>query len=140
MTVVSRDFEDGDSPLVMTADSFAGLYRASQWSLYEVDPEWARFCEFGPEDIGSVWEDLGIIRKRPRVDHLYISEELMARVKEADKSIAESLTRPIDTLYGVPVTVMPQDILQGTVLVQHDIEMQHMKYLPKYILKGGSCD
>lgn len=35
------------------------------WIDYEVDPEWASFCSFDHRDIGSVWEDLGVIRKRP---------------------------------------------------------------------------
>lgn len=35
------------------------------WLEYEVDPEWASFCSFNHRDIGSVWEDLGVIRKRP---------------------------------------------------------------------------
>jgi hypothetical protein len=29
---------------------------------YEVAPEWRAFCTFGPEDIGTVWEEIGAIR------------------------------------------------------------------------------
>jgi hypothetical protein len=33
--------------------------REMEWLSYEVDPSWSRFCSFGPEDIGSVWEKIG---------------------------------------------------------------------------------
>lgn len=44
------------------------------WFQYEVAPEWDRFCEFGPEDIGTVWEDIGAIRKkREEPSDIYVS-------------------------------------------------------------------
>lgn len=45
-----------------------------EWFGYEVDPEWRRFCEFGPDDIGGPFEKLGIIRKRPSYDTVVMSQ------------------------------------------------------------------
>ena len=51
--------------------------RELEWLRYEVDPSWARFCSFGPEDIGSVWEKIGAIRKRPRFDAIMIGDSML---------------------------------------------------------------
>lgn len=50
-----------------TKDMVTALMKL-EWLYYEVDPEWKRFCSFGPEDMGGPFEKLGIIRKRPRLD------------------------------------------------------------------------
>ena len=47
-----------------TMDMLRESVREMDWLNYEVDPEWLRFMEFGPDDIGGVWETLGVIRKR----------------------------------------------------------------------------
>ena len=47
-------------------ETLENTMRQMQWIEYEIDPEWGRFCSFGPDDIGTVWEDIGVIRKRPR--------------------------------------------------------------------------
>lgn len=52
------------------------------WLNYEVDPEWKRFCSFGPDDIGGPFETLGIIRKRRVPDHLVINPESLKRVEQ----------------------------------------------------------
>ena len=49
---------DYSAPTLLTA------MKKMDWFNYEVDPAWRGFCEFGPEDIGGVWEKLGVIRKR----------------------------------------------------------------------------
>lgn len=46
------------------------IIKRMEWLTYEVDPEWSRFCSFGPEDIGGPWEKLGVIRKKPIFDGL----------------------------------------------------------------------
>ena len=52
------------------------------WLNYEVDPEWKRFCSFGPDDIGGPFEKLCIIRKRHIPSHLVINPESLKRVQE----------------------------------------------------------
>jgi hypothetical protein len=54
-----------------------------RWLEYEVAPEWQRFCSFGPEDMGSVWEEIGAIRKRPRISMIVVSEEMVNRMNKA---------------------------------------------------------
>lgn len=51
-----------------------------EWLHYEVDPKWSKFCSFGPEDIGSVWEKIGAIRKRRIPSYLIIAEGIAAKM------------------------------------------------------------
>ena len=53
-----------------------------EWFGYEVDPEWAQFCEFGPDDIGGPFEKLGIIRKRPRYDTVIAHQRVIDKMNE----------------------------------------------------------
>lgn len=69
------------------------------WLEYEVDPEWKRFCSFGPEDIGSVWEAIGAIRKRPRYSMAVVGELLAGKL---NKQVECNL------LYGIPLQVSKQ--------------------------------
>jgi hypothetical protein len=55
-------------PVKISRAALEAAERRLQWPVYEVEPEWAAFCQFGPDDIGSVWEELGVIRKRPELD------------------------------------------------------------------------
>lgn len=50
-----------------TMESFRRSIHQMEWLKYEVDPAWAKFCDFGPDDLGGVWEKLGVIRKRPEL-------------------------------------------------------------------------
>lgn len=81
-----------------------------RWLEYEVDPEWSRFCEFSEKDIGGPWEQLGVIRRRPRPDKVFVNKQDFLMVK---KSIAE--------LYpgGLPVTVS-EHIPRGIVIAMQN--------------------
>jgi len=56
--------------------------REMEWLSYEVSPEWSRFCSFGPNDIGSVWEKIGAIRKRPRYDAIMIGDKMLKALND----------------------------------------------------------
>lgn len=65
--------------------SFSDMLKTArdlEWLNYEVDPSWARFCSFGPDDIGSVWEQIGAIRKRPRFDAIMVGEKMLKALNE----------------------------------------------------------
>ena len=89
------------------------LHRQSEWLNYEVDPEWSRFCSFGPDDIGGPWEKLGVIRRKPRVDVLHLSPDVFERMREyvrkeraaagvGDPAGNDPNTPDPRSLYGVP--------------------------------------
>ncbi len=60
-----------------TVDDMQKQMQELEWLNYEVNPSWARFCSFGPDDIGSVWEKIGAIRKRPRFDAIMIGDKML---------------------------------------------------------------
>ena len=68
-----------------TVDDMKKTMREMEWLSYEVDPEWSKFCSFGPDDIGSVWEKIGAIRKRPKFDTLIVSESMKERLNRLMK-------------------------------------------------------
>lgn len=81
-----------------------------EWLNYEVAPEWSKFCSFGPEDIGSVWEDIGAIRKRPKymcVVNDAMVEKMNRRVENQILGFSPMFT---DSLYGIPVVKSPLSI------------------------------
>jgi 3-methyladenine DNA glycosylase Tag len=61
--------------------------RKLEWFGYEVDPEWARFCEFSADDIGGPFEKLGIIRKRPRYDAVVMNQRAYDAMSKAAENI-----------------------------------------------------
>ena len=65
-----------------SVDDMRKSMREMEWINYEVSPEWSRFCSFGPEDIGSVWEQIGAIRKRPRFDAIMIGERMLKALND----------------------------------------------------------
>lgn len=73
---------------VSIASDIDDLWRQSAWEMYEVAPDWQRFCEFGPRDIGSVWEDLGVIRRKSR-------QFSPSQIAAAQRSMTERLERHI---------------------------------------------
>lgn len=73
---------------------------------YEVDPEWARFCKFGPDDVGGCWEKLGIIRKRPpRPTHCIVPQAMFEQLQIRPEF--DNNNRPSNMLYGIRVTASP---------------------------------
>lgn len=90
----------------LTADILKKTMREMEWLSYEVAPEWSKFCSFGPDDIGSVWEDIGAIRKRPKFNMLAVSDSMM---KELNRRVE-------DKILGVP-SMFPHSIY-GTRVVQ----------------------
>lgn len=82
------------------------------WFNYEVDPAWRGFCEFGPEDIGGVWEKLGVIRKRDPVQMAVVARDVAAAMnKQVENHILYGAP-----LHGLPVYVDPL-LPNGTVLL-----------------------
>lgn len=75
-----------------------------EWAEYEVAPEWRKFCSFGPEDIGTVWEKIGAIRKRPRISMAIVSEAMM---KKLDNEFSRYVLGEPSSLFGFPVQVSP---------------------------------
>ena len=102
------------APLAMSATttitrkSMLDSIKAMEWLNYEVDPEWGRFCSFGPEDIGSVWEQIGAIRKKPRYSMALVSEELFQKI---NKRIENNLLYGEPYVYGI--SVQPSRMLSG---------------------------
>lgn len=75
-----------------------------EWLNYEVDPSWAKFCSFGPEDIGSVWEEIGAIRKRPKFDMLAVGAAVAEKMNQCiENQILGFSSMFTDSLYGIPV-------------------------------------
>lgn len=92
------------------------IHRQTEWLNYEVDPEWSRFCSFGPDDIGGPWEKLGVIRRKPRIDVLRVSPDVLERMREyvrkeraaagvGDPAGNDPNTPDPRSLYGVPVVI-----------------------------------
>lgn len=75
-----------------------------EWLRYEVDPEWARFCSFGPEDIGGPWEKLGIIRRRPHFDTIALEKRAIEAI---DSKFAKDLLEHQSPLFGMNVVESP---------------------------------
>ena len=88
-----------------------------EWLRYEVDPEWARFCSFGPEDIGGPWEKLGIIRKRPTFN--MIALEKLA-IEAIESKFAKDLLEPQSPLFGMNVVESPA----GNFMVRTDFDVR----------------
>lgn len=73
---------------------------------YEVDSEWARFCKFGPDDVGGCWEKLGIIRKRPpRPTHCIVPQAMFDQLQSRPEF--DNNNRPSSMLFGLRVTASP---------------------------------
>ena len=87
------------------------VMKKMDWFSYEVDPDWHDFCEFGPEDIGGVWEKLGVIRKRDPVKMAVVASDVAAVL---DKKMADQILYGIPS-YGLPVYTDPY-LPRGTVL------------------------
>jgi hypothetical protein len=82
--------------------------RQLEWLRYEVAPEWQRFCSFGPEDIGSVWEQIGAIRKRPRMATVMLPEAMIASMNRAiERECLYGSARHDALLFGVRVLGTP---------------------------------
>lgn len=81
-----------------SVDNMRKSMREMEWLNYEVDPFWSRFCLFGPEDIGSVWEKIGVIRKRPRFDAIMIGEKMLKALNGRIES--DYFGRPSSSVYG----------------------------------------
>ena len=82
-----------------------------EWMEYEVAPEWEKFCSFGPEDIGTVWEEIGAIRKRPQFDMLVMSESMLHSIQKAADRVNASVEH--QALYGIPVLQSCIDAIYG---------------------------
>jgi len=113
----------------------AKLYREAEWLEYEVDPAWSRFCSFGPDDIGGPWEKLGVIRRKPRINELRVSQDIMDRMREyvrkerAAAGVRMLNTSDIKSLYGIPI-VMDSRLAPGSVIgaaASQAMEMGFMK-------------
>lgn len=85
----------------VTVKSISNLIKELDWLNYEVAPEWKRFCSFGPEDIGTVWEQIGAIRKRKLPRGVVISEQIR------DKMIKKVEKMTENKLFGIPVISSP---------------------------------
>jgi hypothetical protein len=72
-----------------TMESFRRSVQRLEWLKYEVDPAWAKFCDFGPDDLGGVWEKLGVIRKRPE-----LTGTLYMNPRDADQLIESIRLEP----------------------------------------------
>jgi len=90
----------------ITVDSIRDSIREAEWLNYEVDPEWSRFCSFGPKDIGSVWEQIGAIRKRRRIDMIAISKTMAEKMSEHMENGVFKGSFP-ESIYGIPVFISP---------------------------------
>jgi hypothetical protein len=82
-----------------SVESLRKSFREMEWISYEVDPEWSRFCSFGPDDIGSVWEKIGAIRKRPRYDAIMIGDKMLKALNQRIES--DFFSGPQNYLSGV---------------------------------------
>ena len=94
-----------------SATTLLTAMKKMDWFNYEVDPDWRGFCEFGPEDIGGVWEKLGVIRKRDPVKMAIVASDVAAVL---DKKMADQILYGIPS-YGLPVYVDPY-LPRGSVL------------------------
>lgn len=92
----------------LTADILKKTMREMEWLSYEVAPEWSKFCSFGPDDIGSVWEDIGAIRKRPKFNMLAVSDSMMKEMnpRVEDKILNSNADIP-GFIFGIPVVHSP---------------------------------
>ena len=79
------------------------LSKQLDWLQYEVDPKWARFCSFGPDDIGGVWEKLGVIRKRPPIAMLLVEKQIM---NQLNNDFMKTVFDPIH-IGGIPIVESP---------------------------------
>ena len=111
--------------------SFSDMLKAArdlEWLEYEVDPLWARFCSFGPDDIGSVWEKIGAIKKRPRYDTVMIGDEMLSAMKQygvLDGSMAPcfgSCVAEVDArLFGLRIVGSPLLSNRAVLLNSRDV-------------------
>lgn len=125
------------------------LHRQAEWLNYEVDPEWSRFCSFGPDDIGGPFEKLGVIRRKPRIDVLHVSQDVLDRMREyvqkeraaaGDPAGNNSNTPDPRSLYGIPI-VMDNRLPPGSaigVASSQAMEMGFMKAkIPMAMMQYG---
>lgn len=87
-----------------TMDMLRESVREMDWLNYEVDPEWSRFMEFGPDDIGGVWETLGVIRKRQPLKSVLLSLQMAKKLNEHIERQVLNCSMPTHIL-GVPAYV-----------------------------------
>lgn len=98
MTKETYELKSFSNAVSFSVDDIRKSMREMEWMNYEVDPSWSRFCSFGPEDIGSVWEKIGVIRKRPRFDAIMIGDRML---KELNKRIeSDFFGNPYASVYG----------------------------------------
>lgn len=72
-----------------------------EWLEYEVDPDFQGFMEFGPDDIGGVWEKLGVIRRKPKM-------ALMALERRSIEALEKHFEQKIgEALFGIPIVESP---------------------------------
>jgi hypothetical protein len=107
---VRRDFTASS----VTCQSIIDSVKRMKWLEYEVAPEWQKFCEFGPDDIGGVWEQIGAIRKRPVFSMVVVSNQALAAINrrvERDilcgSDVSYSSYSHDAALYGVRVIGSP---------------------------------
>lgn len=79
------------------------IVKKAKWLLYEVDPEWKSFCEFGPEDIGGPFEKLGIIRKRKVPAVLFLEPKVRGMIRSLEQAASDALL----SISGIPVVESP---------------------------------
>lgn len=104
------NFAYGTSPLTTNIPDYSTeAVRKVMFDMqYEVDPEWARFCKFGPDDIGGCWEKLGIIRKRrPRPTHVFMPESTLRELRECLRRPDLPVEPDLHSLYGIRVSASP---------------------------------
>lgn len=103
------------SAVKITAEFVRDHIRELEWLEYEIAPEWQRFCEFGPQDIGTIWEDIGAIRRRPR-PKIAIVSAMMA--EQLNRRIEQDI---IGVAVGFPVFTSPyMRGFQGYMLTSRD--------------------
>lgn len=93
--------------IAYTAETLRESVRKIDWLNYTVDPEWARFCKFGPEDIGGPFEKLGIIRRIDRIHSIAMSAAMAKTINEQCERQILGTSRPdfglnIITVPGIP--------------------------------------
>ena len=93
-----------DGSMAKYREMIADSLRSLAWSGYEVAPEWEKFCSFGPDDIGSVWEKIGAIRKRPRYSMAIVSQQM---AEAMNKRIESDLLNGSSPMFGMPIQVSP---------------------------------
>ena len=92
----------------VTRESLLDSMRELEWLKYEVAPEWRRFCSFGPEDIGSVWETIGAIRKRPQYSMAVMSQKMLDAINsKIERDVLFGGAENYSMMSGIRIEVSP---------------------------------